>query len=344
MVDPAGRLAVYALTPKGAELARRLAERLRGDLYLPGKLAGAGRSFASLPELVAGTFHAYAAHVFVAACGIVVRCIAPHLAGKAADPAVVVLDQDGRHAVSLLSGHLGGANALARRVAAETGGRAVITTGTDSAGLPSLDLMARDSSLVIENLEAVRTANAALLAGESVSVFDPENRLTVAAEHCALFTWVAAPHLFEPGRAGVAVTWRTGGLPRGTLILRPSVVVAGVGCRRGAGAEAIRSAVLAGCEAAGAAPKSLACLASIEAKRDEPGLRQAARELGVDVIFYPAGRLAGVAVPTPSAVVAGHMGVGSVCEASALLAAGSDRLLLKKTKTETVTVALALAN
>ena len=189
--DTKQHIAVYALTPQGARLARGLANELRADLYLPGKLAGPGeRAFDSLPELVADVFHEYAGHVFVAACGIAVRAVAPHLRSKAQDPGVVVLDQNGRHAVSLLSGHLGGANDLARRAAAFTGGEAVITTATDSAGLPSLDILARDSGLAIENLEAVRTVNAGLLAGQTVQVFDPEARLAVPAKHCQRFEWV----------------------------------------------------------------------------------------------------------------------------------------------------------
>lgn len=336
--------AVYALTPQGARLARGLAQELGADLHLSRKLAGPGEAgFDSLPGLVAESFHRYGAHVFVAACGIVVRAVASHLKGKAEDPAVVVLDQAGRHAVSLLSGHLGGANDLARRVAAFTGGEAVITTATDSAGLPSLDLLARDSNLAIENLDAVKAVNGALLAGRTVQVFDPESRLVIPAGHCGLFEWVGAPHLLEPDAPGVAVSWREEPLPPGCLVLRPRVVVAGVGCRRGTPGGEIAAAVRAACASRGVAVKSLAALASIEAKRAEPGLAEAAGELGAELVFFPSARLAAVPVPNPSALALKHMGVESVCEAAAMLATGSDRLLLAKTKTKTTTVALALA-
>jgi len=342
--DRTQRTAVHALTPQGARLARGLAQDLHADLYLPRKLAAPGeRAFDSLPELIADIFHEYGGHVFVAACGIVVRCVAKLLRGKSQDPAVVVLDQMGRHAVSLLSGHLGGANDLARRAAAFTGGAAVITTGTDSAGLPSLDMLARDSGLAIENLEAVKTVNAGLLAGLVVQVFDPESRLMIPAGHCERFEWVAAPHHLEPGRPAVAVTWRAPPLPAGCLALRPRVVVAGVGCRKGVPGEEITQAVRQACAAKGVAPASLAALASIEAKRGEPGLWEAARMLGTELVFFPADRLGAVKAPNPSAQALKHMGVKSVCEASAMLATGSDRLLLAKTKTKTVTVALALS-
>jgi len=347
LTSPSPSPAVYALTPRGARLARHLATELSGALYLPRKLATPGEtSFDSLPALVAQVFHRHPAHIFLAASGIVVRAIATHLRGKDKDPAVLVLDQNGRHVVSLLSGHLGGANALARRVAALTGGTAVITTATDTAGLPALDLMAQDNGLAIENLAAVRTVSAALLAGQTVQLFDPECRLTVPPAHSAHFEWVASPQDVEPGRPVVAVTWRTGrtaGLDPEWLVLRPRVVVAGVGCRKGAGAEDILEIIRAGCASRGVAVKSLAALASIEAKRNEPGLLEAGRTLGVDMVFYPADQLAKVAVPTPSQRVREHMGVESVCEAAALLAAGTTRLVLAKIKSETVTLALALA-
>jgi cobalt-precorrin 5A hydrolase len=342
-----GRLAVYALTPQGARLARGLAGEFGADLYLPRKLAGPEESgetaFDSLPALVARVFHAYQGHLFVAACGIVVRAVAPLLKGKALDPAVVVMDQAGRHAVSLLSGHLGGANDLARRAAAVSGGEAVITTATDTAGLPSLDLLARDSNLAIENLDAVRTVNAALLEGRAVQVFDPETRLVIPQAHCGLFEWVGAPHLLEPGRPCVAVSWREGSFPAGCLVLRPRVVVAGTGCRKGTPASEIAQAVREACAARGVAVKSLAALASIEAKRGEPGLLEAAALLGAEAIFFPASRLGGISVPNPSAYALKHMGVESVCEAAALTATGAKTLLAPKMKTRTVTVALALA-
>jgi cobalt-precorrin 5A hydrolase len=253
------------------------------------------------------------------------------------------MDQNGRHAVSLLSGHLGGANDLARRVAVFSGGEAVITTATDSAGLPSLDILARDSGLAIENLDAVKTVNAGLLSGQTVQVFDPDGRLAVAPQHCDRFEWVGAPHLLEPGGPAVAVSWREDSFPAGCLILRPRVVVAGTGCRKGTPASEIIEAIVAACAQRGVAMRSLAALASIEAKRGEPGLSEAARELGVELVFYPADRLAAVRAPNPSPMALKHMGVESVCEAAAMLAAGTDRLLLAKTKTKTVTVALALA-
>ena len=112
--------------------------------------------------------------VCIMAAGIVVRSIAPSLKGKDTDPAVVVVDEAGRFAVSLLSGHLGGANELARRVATVLGGTAVITTATDVHGLPALDLLAVAEGLTIENLAGVRLIHMALLEGRTVRLVDSQ--------------------------------------------------------------------------------------------------------------------------------------------------------------------------
>ena len=171
--------AIYALTPQGARLGRILADKLSGDLFLPARLAAShgAISFDRLLDVVAKNFSLFSAHVFIAATGITVRAIAPHLESKDRDPAVIVVDQEGRHAISLLSGHLGGANELARRIAGLTGGRAVITTATDIQGVLSLDLLAKEKGLAIANLDAVKFVNMALVSGEPIHVYDPEDRL-----------------------------------------------------------------------------------------------------------------------------------------------------------------------
>lgn len=340
-----GAIAVYALTPKGVRLARELARGLQADLYAPRRFAREGeQGFDSLRQSVERNFSAYAGHVFVAAAGIVVRAVAGLLAGKDKDPGVTVLDQDGRFAVSLLSGHLGGGNDLARRAAAITGGQAVITTATDTAGLPSLDLLARDSGLAIENLAAVKTVNAALLEGKTVQVFDPQGALHIPPAHAGHFQWVAAPHLLEPDGASAVVSWKhVAAVPGGgCLLLRPRVVAAGVGCRKGASCGQILQALRAACAVRGVAVGSVAVLATIGIKRHEAGLLEAARVLGVDILYYEAEALAAVRVPNPSPNPLKHVGVESVCEAAALLAAKTTELLVPKTKTPTATAALAL--
>ncbi|MDD3581927.1 MAG: hypothetical protein PHW74_13010, partial [Desulfobacca sp.] len=135
---------VVALTPAGAHLARRLCQTLEGAVcWLPTSRSAAGvQTFDRLADVFGEAFAQGHSLVCIMAAGIVVRGVASHLKGKDRDPAVVVVDEKGRFAVSLLSGHLGGANDLARQVAQVLGGVPVITTATDVQGLPALDALA----------------------------------------------------------------------------------------------------------------------------------------------------------------------------------------------------------
>ena len=333
--------ACYALTRRGLALALRLADGLDGDVYAPQRLCedSGARPFDSLPALVADTFSRYRSHVFVAAAGIVVRCIAPHLNGKGTDPGVVCLDQEGRFAVSLLSGHLGGGNDLARRCAAIAGGQPVVTTATDTAGVSSLDLLARDRELAIGNLDRVKAVNGAILDHRPVQVFDPEGWLGADGEPWA--APVADPEAWRPGEPGVWVSVREDCPDPDALRLHPRALMLGVGCRRGAGEDEIFGHVEAVLRERGFSLLAVGGLGSAEVKADEPGLLAAAARLGVTPVFFGADRLDAVAVPNPSDTVRRRMGVGSVAEASALLLSGGGELLVEKTKSETVTLAVA---
>ncbi len=341
------RTAVYGLTPQGAHLAGRLAHALRGELYLPESLAfeHSARPFLGLLRAVDRTFAQYERHVFVAAAGIVVRAVAPHLQTKDRDPAVVVLDTDGRFAVSLLSGHLGGANELAREVARITNGTPVITTATDTAGVPSWDLLAVEKNLVIADLEAVKGLNMAVLRGEPVSVSDPEDRLGLKADRDKTLAELLRvdENALPAGAPSVTVTWKASPAQGPEcLVLHPRCLVAGVGCNRGTSSGEILGLMESVFSAHGLARASLCGLATIEAKQDEAGILEAAEALGVPVAFYSADALQGLEVPTPSKTVKHHMGVESVCEAAAMKRAGGGRILVSKVRSRNATLAIAL--
>lgn len=342
------KAAVCALTPGGAELAARLLPCLAEAgydtlLYLPDRLAG-GRAvpFDSLRDLLTELFPACRALVLVMALGIAVRLLAPSLRGKRTDPAVVVLDEKGEYAVSVLSGHQGGANDLARRLAAFTGGRAVITTATDVRGLVAPDLLARRLDLVPEPPDAVKTVNALLAAGEKVPFYS-EVPLPVR-EGLYERPWEARS---EPGYTWrVLVTDRTGEGGPGTLYLRPRRLVAGVGARSGISPERVLEALEAAFRTAGRSPGTLRALATVDLKAGETGLLTAAARLGVPLYTYSRERLSAVidrAGLMNSAFVKEKIGVGGVCEPASMCAAGTTRLLLPKTTRNGVTVALAAA-
>nr|WP_277998987.1 cobalamin biosynthesis protein [Moorella sulfitireducens] len=303
-----------------------------------------------LSSFLGRVFHRYRSLILVMAVGIAVRALSPHLVSKKADPAVVVVDVAGQHAVSLLSGHLGGANALARLVADILGGRAVITTASEVQGLPPLDLVARDLNMDVRPAAAFSKVMAALVNGEPVEVLVERPLLKTLEEALPALR----PRLLEDctpegeDRAGIMVTWRRLPLPGPRWVYwRPRVISAGIGCRRGVPAGTILCALGMALAEAGLSRRSLAALASVDFKGDEPGLKEAAARLGVKLLTFTPRELAGCLERRPflnrSARVNRFIGIPGVCEPAAILAAGEGELIWPKKSYRGVTVALALA-
>jgi cobalt-precorrin 5A hydrolase len=343
-------VAIWTLTPGGADLGRRLNAHLaNGQLYTAASVHHPGMAaepFERLREAVVQQFGNYEAHVFVMATGIVVRTLADLIRHKSMDPAVLVMDETGRHVISLLSGHLGGANALARHIAERLGAQAVITTATDLRGVPAIDLIARERGLVIENHDAIRTISAALLRGESIALCDPHDCLQGAlGEAIVRAIDIQALDLSVTG-SGCGPTVMVDDiqidLPPEVLILRPASLFVGLGCNRGTPSHEIRELLDAVIARHGLATNSLAGFASVDLKADEVGIREVAEAFGRPLFFYPRDQLAQVSeILNPSATVEKHIGIPSVCEASALLAAGHGKLIVPKQTNRNVTVAVA---
>lgn len=332
--------AVYILSRSALDLGQKLGRELDAAVYAPHRFATEGcLGFASLPEQVAVNFTHYAEHIFIAATGIVVRSIAPLLRDKAVDPAVVSMDPAGRFVISLLSGHLGGANALAQQCAALTGGQAVITTATDCAGLPSLDMLAQKQGLRIGDLGAIKHVNAALLEGRPVQVYDPYAFL--GPLDSAIFSSLPDAGEWQPGLPGVWVHWEERPPQEAMVRLYPPVLAVGVGCRRGVPEHTIHAFLCKVLREHGLSTLSIAALGSADIKRNEAGLLQTAQELQAPVEFFTPEQLKAVAAPNPSAMVESHVGTPGVCEAAALLLAAGGELLVPKQKTDCVTIAVA---
>lgn len=346
--------AIYALTPLGLKLALRLRAALGGICFAPTALAKGEdnvRGFESLPDLAQKQFHEFRQHIFIAATGIAVRCIAPHLADKTMDPAVVALDQRGEFVISLLSGHLGGANELAKLTAKVTGGKAIITTATDMEGLPAVDLLALHAGLRIGNPESIKVISAALLAGEKVALHDPEGWLqkSLCAEEFAYFEIIAEEvELAEfmakrPDTPLVLVSWREFKPLKNCLLLIPPALCLGVGCRKGVSAVDILALAREACAEGDLDFRAVGCLASAEIKAAEPGLLAVARELEVPLHTFNAEELAPYPPRELSAKAMHAVGLPGVCEPAARAAAGGGPLLMGKRVKGPVTLAVALA-
>lgn len=344
-------VAIVALTRGGARLARRIREGVGGELYVLRRYGGdagkGARLFDELGTVFPSIVSSHDRIVFIGAAGIAVRMIAPHLVSKDRDPAVVVVDEKGEFAVPILSGHLGGGNDLARTVAHVTGGRPVITTATDVNGLPSFDLVARDLGWEIDRLERVKHANAALLDGEPIAVVDPSGRLRHrfhGSGDLRIFdTLVLA--LRSPCRVVVLVS--NGTVPpqmdsERLLVLRPRNLLLGVGCNRGTTGEEIVELVHTTFRRLLLSTRSIRAIATIDAKRDEAGLHEAAGELGVPLLFFTAEELDAVETPSPPSPHARRaVGARGVAEPAAILGSRGGELILSKIRSGNVTLAIA---
>ncbi|MEU6193629.1 precorrin-3B C(17)-methyltransferase [Streptomyces sp. NPDC047061] len=248
------------------------------------------------------------------ATGAVVRLIAPLLGEKATDPGVVCVDEGGRFAVSLVGGHGGGANELAGEVGELLAAQPVVTTATDSVGLLGLDAL----GLPVEG--SVAAVSRALLDGEPVALR-------------AELGWPLPPlPLAEEGAHSVRLTDRAVEPAENEVLLRPPSLVVGVGASRGAPVEEVLTLVDTVLREAGLSPRSIAELATVDAKAEEPGIVAAAARLGVPLVTYSAEELAGVRVPNPSDAPLAAVGTPSVAEAAALVRGGE--LLVPKRKSE----------
>lgn len=346
------RVTILAITRSGARVAGALARALPGARVRVASrwLAEAGEAArplqSNLGAEVARRFRAGESLVVVAAVGIVVRLIAPWLRAKELDPAVVAVDDAGRYAVSVLSGHLGGGNALAERVAAALGARPIITTASEARGLPAVDLLGQQWGWRVENLAAAKPVSAALVNGEPVGCVQDAGETAwwpCNAPPLTLCPTTAA--LSAAGLPGIVVTDRL--LPeRGAdsapwLVLRPRTLVLGIGASTGVTADELEGLVRSALADAGLAWSSLALAATLDRKLAEPGLAAFAARHGVPLRGYSAAELAAMPVPHPSAAVRRHVETPSVCEAAALLAANGGPLLATKRKSARATIAVA---
>ena len=348
------KIAVISVTLKGAVLGERLRQSLPDTVETYSRerrgLPEATTGFENLSELVRGIFSQYDGLVFIMATGIVVRMVAPHIKDKRTDPAVVVMDDAGIHAISLLAGHIGGANELAGKVAAAVGARPVITTATDVANLPAPDVVSVKMDLVIEPFEELKSINAAIVAGERVPFFidmdmvQAAKYLRIAAEMGLELLDMQQLQDGDSYDAAVVITDKELYLPKLHIYLRPATLAVGVGCRRGATSSQISSAINDACRKIGRSSQSIAILASSIVKQEEIGLLAVVDQLEIPVKFYTNEELQDIIEVYrlgQSKFVLEEIGVGNVCEASALLGGRASNLLLTKTVYPKVTVALA---
>ena len=348
------RCAAFAATRRGMDSAIRLRDGLSPDavdIFLKeGREAETEvKRFSRLADAVAEAFRQYDALIFFMATGIAVRMIAPHLKSKLTDPAVIVADEQGRHVISLLSGHVGGGNRLTIRVADCLRGEPIITTATDVNELTAPDALAAELGLRPVPKPMIQRMNGALLEGKALSYAVDEKLPRRDFFEAALarrkipFARQSAAEASAAKGLTVFLTAVDSLRSEELLCLVPRRLIAGVGCRRGVPAETIRKALSEACGKIGQEISAVSMIASASVKRDEAGILALAAELGVEARFFETKDLQlkideyGLA---ESSFVRRQIGAGNVSEAAALCCVEQGRIALPKTKWEKATVAL----
>jgi cobalt-precorrin 5A hydrolase len=352
--------AVVAITKHGTAIARRLGRLLPDvDVYYPEKFtvgdeadAGFHAFSGSVVAYVPDLFAAYSGLIGVFSLGAMVRLVAPLLKDKRTDPAILVIDDRAEHVISVLSGHLGGANELTHKVAAVLGARPVITTASDVGQTLAVDLLGRAFGWEIENYAQVTPVSASIVNEERVLIVQEAGELdwwtydkplpdsiqlcdsTEQARrtpHDA--TLIISPRILDDSEAE---------LLKNGILYRPKVVVVGVGCNRGTSAAEIEQVIE---QALATAKLSVLCmrnLATIDVKQDEAGLLAVSKAKKWPLVTYTADELNTVKIAHPSATVFQYVGAYGVSEPAARLSSGADGWALEKVKSGNVTVSICV--
>lgn len=343
-------LVVFSLTEAGARLGLKLIESLgEGQICLPRRLdaipemSQKAQYFEHWDEAFRKAFLNYSKLICIMATGIVVRSLAPLIKSKLQDPAIVVLDEKGRFAISLLSGHWGGANRLARRVANCLGGEAVITTATDVQGQPAIDQLAGDMDGKIEPLSKLKLFNRLLAEKQRIYLYSP---WPVRADIASTFTWQEwtdnEAEYLEPALI-ISHHQTTPSEKRDIIQIRPRNLYLGIGCRKGVSLGQVKEALARVYDFFKLDHDCLAGLATIVLKQDEPALKQLAIEMKLELYCFTQIEIESLeGCYQSSDWVKQTLGVGGVCEPAAILASRMGITLVPKQKVGPVTISVAM--
>lgn len=361
----ARKYAAVAITRSGIGLALKLGGLLADtEVYCYAKysgeleeIPGERRMFAGpVKELLPQLFRQYAAVILFFSLGAAVRLMAPLLEDKTTDPAVIVIDEQGRHVISVLSGHLGGANRLTLQIAELLQSHPVITTASDVQGIFAADLLGAEFGWRAESFAPLKSVSAAVVNGEPVAFLQESGEPgwlpadAILPEHVRLCGSMAEL-LQAPRSAAIIVTDRqlepaeAAALgERTAAVYRPRSLVLGLGCNRGTPAAELEAVVMETLAELGLSPLSVRNAASAGIKGDEAGLLELCGKYGWQLSLYSPEQLNAVPLDHPSEIVFKATGAYGVSEPAALLSSGSAQLLLPKKKSGNVTIAVARVN
>jgi len=342
--------AIVTLSQDGMVLANRLAEHLDDrecHIYTKEKYANETTKIITtdITTFMGSIIGAYQIICCIMATGIVVRAIAPHLEHKSSDPGILVMDTNGEFVISLLSGHLGGANDAARLVAKRLDALAVITTGTDVKGTMAVDVLAQKINCTIDNFTDAKDVTALILNGDPIAFVNQEN--------CDLEA-VILPKNIETVHdlnnlnkyQGVIMTTldtKKAELPIPNVKLVPRKLVLGIGCRRDTPGERIIQAIQETLAALNINEKGIKSLATIGLKADEPGIIEACTFFAAKKVIIPNEMVQMVQSRfEASDFVFKTTGLYAVSEPCGFVASGFGKCLLEKQKLGGITLSVWL--
>lgn len=341
------KLSIISFTQNGIVLSKSIAKLLDGieyTLYTKYKASYQEEQTVrfvtqSIGEWAKEQFEERNALLFIGACGIAVRAIAPHITDKLHDSPVLVMDEKGEYVISILSGHVGGANELAISLAEKTGAKPVITTATDVHNQFAIDLFAKKNGLTIVNKDGIAKVSSKVLSGK---------RITMAIEHGHLGKIGKLPGKIElveyPPLQKVDVVISSENREFDTmLLLVPKEYAVGIGCKKGKEIEKIEDFIIRHLQRVGIIPIQVFGMASIDVKRDEPGLLAWSRKEKIPFITYTAEELKSVKGDFHrSEFVQEQVGVDNVCERAAMkMCEPGGELIYEKHAEDGMTIAIA---
>ncbi len=353
------KVALISFTGDGADTCRKISHGLTADGYACraygkdryAEAAGLLPLESSLAQWTAAVFHENDALIFVGATGIAVRAIAPHVRDKTLDPAVAVVDEKGKYVISLLSGHLGGANDITLKIAEIIGAEPIITTATDINHRFAVDDWAKKNRLQISDMKLAKEISAAVLRGETIGVSSdysidgdlPEQLAYIGLDHRRDVGDAPVNRMTASPEIGFRVSIREDEDPfEKTLRLIPKTVTVGMGCRKDIGFEAVEELFEKILNEHGISVKSVEKICSIDIKKDETALKQLAEKLGVPFEVFSADELDRLDGQFTASVFVNRVtGVDNVCERAAVLGSRGD-LIAGKQALNGVTAAIAL--
>lgn len=342
------RISIISFTKKGTELSKKIAEECREfSVSLFTKYSGAQYEESEKVSFVNEKIQAWTGYqmderspiLFVGACAIAVRSIAPHLKDKLHDSPVLVMDEQGNYVIPILSGHMGGANELALYLAKQMGAVPVITTATDINGKFAVDAFAKKNGLCLNDKSGIARISSKILDGEKISVSIETGHLmseSVIPEYIHLIS-------YPPVKPVDIVITSEEKEFEAVLCLRPKEYVLGMGCKKGKESAEIERFIANALKDTKIDAKQIYALASIDRKKEEPGLVVWAQKRGIPFITYSAQELAEVeGCYHDSEFVKDTVGIANVCERAAVRACGDEgKLIIEKRAWDGMTLAVA---